>query len=202
MTNKVIAIPLKLVVVEDNRYGQIDYKLTTTPVSIETLLGPIYQLRPGVTLHRINAKNRAVTAKALVGENAIVVKESSDTIEYINKDDLEPYELSSYDKKRIAERDNKQNKLKLFNDIIFPSIKALTDTYNYVIIRDNKNEVELSFDYRYIITDNDLSIQLKTAKEIVSKLKDLGYNVTFHAYRDFATIHKIKTVDNLQKLPE
>jgi hypothetical protein len=202
MTNKVIDIPLKLVVVEDNRYGQIDYKLTTTPVSIETLLGPIYQLKPGITLHRINAKNRAVTAKALAGENTIIVKESSDTIEYINKDDLEPYELSDYDKQRLAKYDNKQNKLKFFNDMLFPSIKALINTYNCVLIRNNKNEIELSFNYAYA-TDNDKATKIKAAKEIVSKIKDLCCHITYHrCSNNLATIHKIKTVDNLQKLPE
>lgn len=200
MTNKVTDIPLKLVIVERDHYGYVDRKLTTTPVSVETLLGTVYQLKPGAALHRMYAKNRAVAAKVLVGENAIVVKESSDTIEYINKDDLEPYELSDYDKDRLAKYNNKQNKLKLFDDMIFPSVKALIDTYNCVIIRDNENEVELSFDYRYIV-DNDEATEIKTAKEIVSKLKGLGYCVTFHTYKDFATIHKIKTVDNLQKLP-
>lgn len=202
MTNKVTDIPLKLVVVEDNRYGQIDYKLMTTSVSVETLLSHIYQLKAGAILHRIRVKNRAVTAKVLVGENTIIVKESSDTIEYINKDDLEPYELSDYDKQRLAKYDNKQNKLKFFDDMLFPSIKALINTYGCINILTRKNEIELSFNYAYA-TDNDKATKIKTAKEIVSKIKDLGCHITYHrCSNNFATIHKLKTVDNLQKLPE
>lgn len=202
MTDKVTDIPLKLVVVERNHGLLKEFKLTTTPVNIEALLGPIYQLKAGATLHRMLVKKRAVTAKVLVGEDAIVVKEGEEVIEYVNKTDLEPYELSNYDKERLAEHDSKHNKLKFFDDMLFPSIKALINTYGCVNIRMMKDEIELSFNYAYA-TDNDKATKIKTAKEIVSKIKDLGCHITYHdRCNTFATIHKLKTVGNLQKLPE
>ena len=75
MTNKAIDIPLKLVVVERNYGAWTQFRVTTTPVNTEALLGTIYQLKSGATLHRTCVKNRAVTAKIIVGEDAIVVKE-------------------------------------------------------------------------------------------------------------------------------
>lgn len=110
MTDKTIDIPLKLVVVEHNCGAWTQFRVTTTPVNTEALLGTIYQLKSGATLHRIYVKNRAVTAKVIVGEDAVVVKEGKEVVEYINKADLEPYELSDYDKERLAEYNKKDQR--------------------------------------------------------------------------------------------
>lgn len=203
MTNKVTDIPLKFVVIEEKLSNDKTYVLSTTPIDIKYLLNnTVYQLKPGITLHKVYAKNRAIAADVLVGKDNIVVEETEETIEYINKDDLEPYELSDYDKQCLAKYDNKQNKLKFFDDMILPSIISLIDTYRCVNILTRKNEIELLFNYAYA-TDNDKATKIKTAKEIVSKIKDLGCSITYHrCSNNLATIHKIKTVDNLQKLPE
>lgn len=203
MTNKVTDIPLKFVVIEEKLSNDKTYVLSTTPIDIKYLLNnTVYQLKPSTTLHKVYAKNRAIAADVLVGKDNIVVEETEETIEYINKADLEPYELSDYDKQRISKHNKTQNKLKFFDDMIFPSIISLIDTYRCVNILTRKNEIELSFNYAYA-TDNDKATKIKTAKEIVSKIKDLGCHITYHrCSNNLATIHKLKTVDNLQKLPK
>ena len=129
MTNKAIDIPLKLVVVERNYGAWTQFRVTTTPVNTEALLGPIYQLKAGATLHRIYTKNRAVTAAVLAGEDAVVVKEGEEVVEYVNKADLEPYELSDYDKERLAEYNKKINGKDLFDKIVMPNMLAIVKEY-------------------------------------------------------------------------
>lgn len=175
MTNKAIDIPLKLVVVERNYGAWTQFRVTTTPVNTEALLGPIYQLKAGTTLHRIYAKNRAVTAAVLVGEDAVVVKEGEEVVEYINKADLEPYELSDYDKERLAEYNKKINGKDLFDKIVMPNILAIVKEYDLDWAKDKKN---------VMLADKDAwSISYRKAdhkerhEEITNKLKALGCKV-------------------------
>lgn len=175
MTNKAIDIPLKLVVVERNYGAWTQFRVTATPVNTEALLGPIYQLKAGTTLHRIYAKNRAVTAAVLVGEDAIVVKEGEEVVEYINKADLEPYELSDYDKERLAEYNKKINGKDLFDKIVMPNILAIIKEYDLDWAK-NKKYVSFadksSWDFNYRRSDHK-----ERYKEIVDKFKALGCRV-------------------------
>ena len=175
MDNKVIDIPLKLVVVERNYGAWKEFKVTTTPVNTEALLGPIYQLKAGTTLHRMCVKNRAVTAKVLVGENAIVVKEGEEVIEYINKIDLEPYELSDYDKERLAEYNKRINAKNIFDTMIMPSIKAIAEEYDLNWAKDKKNVLLADKNVKSIHYRK--SDHKERHNEIADKLKALGCKV-------------------------
>lgn len=175
MNNNVTDIPLKIVVVERNYGAWKEFKIATTPVNTEALLGPIYQLKVGATLHRMCVKNRAVTAKVIVGEDAIVVKDKEETIEYVNKTDLEPYELSDYDKERLAEYNKRINGKDLFDKIVMPNILAIVEEYGIRWAKDKKNVLlsdKDSSSYHYRKSDNE-----EKHKEIVNKLKALGCKV-------------------------
>lgn len=158
-----------------------EFKVTTTPVNIEALLGPIYQLKVGATLHRMLAKNRVVTAKVLVGENAIAVKESEEVIEYVNKTDLEPYELSNYDKERLAEYNKRVNAKNMFDTMIMPSIKAIADKYdlNWTI---NKNNIVLTDMDTYRYENYCKKDHKERHNEIIDKLRTLGCKVSVTAH--------------------
>lgn len=196
MTDKTIDIPLKLVVVEHNHGIWKGFKVTTTPVSVEALLGTIYQLKSGATLHRIRIKNRAVTAKAIVGEDAIVVKESKETVEYINKTDLEPYKLSDYDKERLAEYNKRTSGKDLFDKIVIPNILAIVKEYNLEWVK-NKKAI-------YIADKDVFSIHYRKAdhkerhKEIVDKLKALGCKIIIPSFRlDICKISINQSIANM-----
>ena len=88
------------------------------------------------------AKNRAVTAAVLAGEDAIVVKEGEEVVEYVNKADLEPYELSDYNKERLAEYNKKINGKDLFDKIVMPNILAIVKEYD---LDWDKNKKYVSF---------------------------------------------------------
>lgn len=196
MTNEVIDIPLKIVIVERNYGAWKEFKVTTTPVNTEALLGPIYQLKVGATLHRMCVKNRAVTAKVIVGDDAIVVKEKEETIEYVNKTDLEPYELSDYDKERLAEYNKRINGKDLFDKIVMPNILAIVKEYNINWAKDKK---------AVYISDKDIfSIHYRKAdhkerhKEIVDKLKALGCKVAIpNCGEDICRININQSIANM-----
>ena len=175
MTNKVTDIPLKIVIVERNYGAWKEFKVTTTPVNTEALLGPIYQLKAGATLHRMRAKNRAVTAKVLVGEDAIVVKDKEETIDYINKTDLEPYELSDYDKERLAEYNKRVNAKNIFDTMIMPSIKAIAEEYDLNYTKGKKDILLADKNVKSIHYRK--SDHKERHNEIADKLKALGCKV-------------------------
>lgn len=196
MTNEVIDIPLKIVIVERNYGAWKEFKVATTPVNTEALLGPIYQLKVGTTLHRMCVKNRAVTAKVIVGEDAIVVKDKEETIEYVNKADLEPYELSDYDKNRLAEYNKRINGKNIFDVMIMPSIKAIAEEYNINWAKDKKNI--------YLVDKGVYSIHYRKSdhkerhKEITDKFKALGCKVIIpNCGEDICRININQTVANL-----
>lgn len=196
MTNKVTDIPLKIVVVERNYGAWKEFKVTTTPVNTEALLGPIYQLKAGATLHRMCIKNRAVTAKVIVGEDAIVVKDKEETIEYVNKADLEPYELSDYDKERLAEYNKRINGKDLFDKIAMPNILAIVKEYNLNWAKDKSN---------MLLADKDTgSIHYRKSdhkerhNEITDKLKALGCKVIVPSFgKDICRISINQSVANM-----
>ncbi len=197
MTDKVTDIPLKLVIVERNYGNWKEFKIATTPVNIEALLGPIYQLKAGATLHRMLVKKRAVTAKVLVGEDAIVVKESEEVIEYVNKTDLEPYELSNYDKERLDEYNKRVNAKNMFDTMIMPSIKSISEKYDLKWTKDRNNILLTdmaayydSYSFPYCKADHK-----EKHNEIVDKLKALGCKVSVAYYGN--TICKINITQTI-----
>lgn len=196
MTNAVIDIPLKIVIVERNYGAWKEFKVATTPVNTEALLGPIYQLKAGATLHRMCVKNRAVTAKVIVGEDTIVVKEKEETIEYINKTDLEPYELSDYDRERLAEYNKRINGKDLFDKIVMPNILAIAEEYDIHWEKDKKAV--------YIADKDVFSNHYRKAdhkerhKEITDKLKALGCKVIVPSFgEDICRININQSVANM-----
>lgn len=196
MTNKVTDIPLKIVVVERNYGAWKEFKVTTTPVNTEALLGPIYQLKAGTTLHRMYVKNRAVTAKVIVGEDAIVVKDKEETIEYVNKADLEPYELSDYDKERLAEYNKRINGKNIFDAMIMSSIKAIAEEYGVNWAKDKKNVYLV--DKGVYRNDYRKSDHKERHKEITDKLKALGCKVIIPSYgEDICRININQSVANM-----
>lgn len=196
MTNKVTDIPLKTVVVERNYGAWKEFKVTTTPVNTEALLGPIYQLKAGATLHRMCVKNRAVTAKVIVGEDAIVVKDREETIEYINKADLEPYELSDYDKDRLAEYNKRINSKDLFDKIVMPNILAIVKEHDLDWAKDKKNVLLADKDARSISYRK--SNHKERYEEIVDKLKALGCKVIVPSFGlDICRININQSIANM-----
>ncbi len=196
MTNKVTDIPLRLVIVERNHGVWKEFKVATTPVNTEALLGTIYQLKAGATLHRMCIKNRAVTAKVIVGEDAIVVKDKEETIEYVNKADLEPYELSDYDKERLAEYNKKINGKDLFDKIVMPNISAIIKEYDLEWVKDKKNVLLADkgcWSISYCKADHK-----EKHNEIVDKLKALGCKVIVPSFgKDICRININQSVANM-----
>lgn len=197
-----INIPLKFVIVESTINKSKYYELKPTPLSIEVLLNDIvYQFKPGSSLYKMKAnkgESLDTTLNTLCFDDTLLVlNHTNKVIEYIKKEDLEPYELSEYDKDRLKEYNARANTVKMFELLILPHIQGLTKDYPDLVINTN------SYDKRIEIAEpyNAKRLNKEQKEKIISKLKDLGCVVFHHyGYGDiFAKVDINKTIIKMRE---
>lgn len=196
-------IQLKLVLVKrkNQLYADNAYTLQRTPISTETLINSeILQLKPNVAIHRIYLNHSpAVNPQVLVGVDNYIIFRSDTTIEYISKEDVEPYILTDYDNARIVAYKQKNSKMQLFNEMILPTIKSILADYPDVTCEMNGTTLNICDHANYPRTYNTYELKHKYGK-LISQLKDLGLKVIksqiVHS-DDICRINITKSMENL-----
>ena len=172
------------------------YTLCTTPVSVERLQDTsIYKVKDNAILHRIDVYKLSPDAIIDIkcNPNNYIITDSTKSIEYLTKDDLEPYVLSDYDEQRLNNAKNKANKKQMFDTFILPQIEALANQDNVKPIY-KFDKSTLRFNVTYGVTrDNHLR---KLQNTIYNRLKAIGITSRRNYGYDIEIL-LTKTLDNL-----